>query len=358
MIVPHARSPRHSRRPISTSISRARCGPTTLRELAAEAGIEVPPIRGFGNFSAFSGMYVAACAGPDLPRRPRAPHPRGRRGRRARRRGLGRARGLRPAPQRSASAPPSEILEIILECRRRRGARESTSASASSSPPIAPSTRPTRSTRRTSPSKYADRGVVGFGLANDETGHPPEPFAEAFAIAREAGLLSVPHAGELDGPASVRGALDALGRRPPAARRAGDRGPGAGAPPRRLARVPRRVPHVERAAVGRSRHRLAPAPGAPRGRACGAASTPTTRCSSARTCSRSTSWSATEHRPRRRDARARRHLLDRRVGGTGRGQAAHARRHRGLARQPPDRVRQSTRSRRPRRWCRRSGRRR
>jgi adenosine deaminase len=59
--------------------------------------------------------------------------------------------------------------------------------------------------------KYADRGVVGFGLANDETGHPPEPFAEAFAIAREAGLLSVPHAGELAGPGSVRGALDALG---------------------------------------------------------------------------------------------------------------------------------------------------
>ena len=59
--------------------------------------------------------------------------------------------------------------------------------------------------------KYADRGVVGFGLANDETGHPPEPFAEAFAIARAAGLLSVPHAGELAGPASVKGALDALG---------------------------------------------------------------------------------------------------------------------------------------------------
>jgi adenosine deaminase len=59
--------------------------------------------------------------------------------------------------------------------------------------------------------KYAGRGVVGFGLANDETGRPPEPFAAAFAIAREAGLLSVPHAGELAGPESVVGALDALG---------------------------------------------------------------------------------------------------------------------------------------------------
>jgi adenosine deaminase len=59
--------------------------------------------------------------------------------------------------------------------------------------------------------RYARRGVVGFGLANDEAGRPPEPFAEAFAIARDAGLLSVPHAGELAGPESVAGALDALG---------------------------------------------------------------------------------------------------------------------------------------------------
>ena len=56
----------------------------------------------------------------------------------------------------------------------------------------------------------AGDGVVGFGLANDETRHPPEPFAPAFAIARDGGLLSVPHAGELAGPESVRGALDAL----------------------------------------------------------------------------------------------------------------------------------------------------
>lgn len=55
-----------------------------------------------------------------------------------------------------------------------------------------------------------DAGVVGFGLANDETHFPPEPFAKAFAIAVEGGLLSVPHAGELGGPDSVRGALDAL----------------------------------------------------------------------------------------------------------------------------------------------------
>ena len=57
----------------------------------------------------------------------------------------------------------------------------------------------------------ADAGVAGFGLAADESLHPPEPFADAFALARAAGLIAAPHAGELAGPASVRGALDALG---------------------------------------------------------------------------------------------------------------------------------------------------
>jgi adenosine deaminase len=57
--------------------------------------------------------------------------------------------------------------------------------------------------------RHAGPQVVAFGLANDEA-FAPEPFADAFAIARDAGLLSVPHAGELVGPVSVRGALDTL----------------------------------------------------------------------------------------------------------------------------------------------------
>jgi len=57
---------------------------------------------------------------------------------------------------------------------------------------------------------YRDRGVVGLGLGGPEVGYPPEPYAQAFAIAREGGIASVPHAGETEGPASIRGALDAL----------------------------------------------------------------------------------------------------------------------------------------------------
>ena len=57
---------------------------------------------------------------------------------------------------------------------------------------------------------YRDRGVVGLGLGGYEAEFPPEPFADVFRIAREGGLGSVPHAGEVAGPESVRGALEAL----------------------------------------------------------------------------------------------------------------------------------------------------
>lgn len=58
--------------------------------------------------------------------------------------------------------------------------------------------------------QYADRGVVGFGLSNDERRGTTTDFAPAFDIARRAGLALVPHGGELVGPESVRVCLDAL----------------------------------------------------------------------------------------------------------------------------------------------------
>ena len=57
---------------------------------------------------------------------------------------------------------------------------------------------------------YADQGVVGFGLSSDERRGTVTDFAPAFRIAARAGLLSVPHGGELAGPASVRACLDDL----------------------------------------------------------------------------------------------------------------------------------------------------
>lgn len=52
--------------------------------------------------------------------------------------------------------------------------------------------------------------VVGFGLSNDERRGDTDAFAPAFAIARRAGLASVPHGGELLGPAHVEQVMGAL----------------------------------------------------------------------------------------------------------------------------------------------------
>lgn len=58
---------------------------------------------------------------------------------------------------------------------------------------------------------HAGRGVVGLGLGGSEAQFPPEPYERSFAIAREGGLGSVPHAGEATGIVSIRAALDVLG---------------------------------------------------------------------------------------------------------------------------------------------------
>ena len=53
-------------------------------------------------------------------------------------------------------------------------------------------------------------GVSGFGLGGYEVGNPPEKFTEAFQRALDAGIPSVPHAGETEGAASIWGAIRSL----------------------------------------------------------------------------------------------------------------------------------------------------
>lgn len=60
-------------------------------------------------------------------------------------------------------------------------------------------------------SSCAGARLVGFGLGGLEAGVSRASFCWAFDRARAAGLASVPHAGEADGPASIAAALDALG---------------------------------------------------------------------------------------------------------------------------------------------------
>jgi aminodeoxyfutalosine deaminase len=55
-----------------------------------------------------------------------------------------------------------------------------------------------------------DQGVVALGLGGSEKGFPPELFVESFERARQAGLHSVPHAGEIAGSESIWNALRLL----------------------------------------------------------------------------------------------------------------------------------------------------
>jgi adenosine deaminase len=58
--------------------------------------------------------------------------------------------------------------------------------------------------------QYAGRGVIGFGLSNDERRGDTHAFGPAFEIAERAGLLLVPHGGELRGARHVTQCLDHL----------------------------------------------------------------------------------------------------------------------------------------------------
>ena len=51
---------------------------------------------------------------------------------------------------------------------------------------------------------------IGIGLGGLEKGFPPRLFTETFEEARRAGLRTVAHAGEADGPESIWGAIDDL----------------------------------------------------------------------------------------------------------------------------------------------------
>jgi adenosine deaminase len=185
--------------------------PETLEELAAARNMEVPPIRGFKSFAAFAGMYDAACqvlqSEIQLRRLVREVVEDGARD------GV---RWMEPAfysPRyRDRFGSDQAAIEIVLDELAAAGA-----ALAVGTGLIVAADRTVDPAQAVGLAEVAVRlrssGVVGFGLANDEAGWPPEPFAAAFRIALDGGLISAPHGGELDGPASVIGCLDACGAR-------------------------------------------------------------------------------------------------------------------------------------------------
>ncbi|MCX4749495.1 adenosine deaminase [Kitasatospora sp. NBC_01287] len=183
--------------------------PATLAELAAEAGRTAPDPRGFTSFAEFQQVfheaYEATSARPENLQRVVAelvedtaadggvwvqPH---------------------FDPHSYAQFGSADhVLEMVVDAGRQAGERcgvgfgLTIAVSRHRSPEDA--VRLARFAVR-----HAGRGVHALGLTGDEAACPAEPFAEAFAIARAAGLTSAPHAGELCGPDSVRAALDHLG---------------------------------------------------------------------------------------------------------------------------------------------------
>ena len=183
--------------------------PATLADLAQQHDMEVPSTSGYGDFTAFSAMYIAACG---VLRRPEDL-----------------ARLVHEVVEDAANdgavwVEPSfephvhvatfgsveAVIEIIVsageEASRATGIGVGFMVACDRTADPANATESARAAVR-----FAGAGVVSLGLDNDETLGPPERFADGFAIARDAGLLSTPHAGELVGPESVIGALDTLG---------------------------------------------------------------------------------------------------------------------------------------------------
>ena len=68
-----------------------------------------------------------------------------------------------------------------------------------------------RQTARWVADAHGDGLVGALGLGGYEVGFPPEMFTDAFALAAEAGVPAVVHAGETCGPESIEGAVQALG---------------------------------------------------------------------------------------------------------------------------------------------------
>jgi adenosine deaminase len=56
--------------------------------------------------------------------------------------------------------------------------------------------------------KYVGDGAISFGIGGDEVRGPASELREAYRYAKDAGLRLTAHAGETDGPESIRAALE------------------------------------------------------------------------------------------------------------------------------------------------------
>lgn len=187
--------------------------PATLQVLSDKYNRPVPTTRGYGSFAAFSDLYVAST---DVLRESAdweffadqvfADHQKEGAVRVECAFWAGNYRHLRPDEEtwemvfsacRSAAEKYDISLGFIVAVDRVKDTPESAMVLAQFAAKNA--------------NNATSNDVVGLGLHNDEVGHPPAPFAEAFAFARAAGLAAVPHAGELESGQFVADSIDQLG---------------------------------------------------------------------------------------------------------------------------------------------------
>jgi adenosine deaminase len=183
--------------------------PATLEELAGDAGLVAPDPRGFTTFGEFQKVFQAAFEVTLT--RPR-----------------NLARLVREVVADAAAdgvvwvqphfdphvfpqfGAPEQVLELVLDAGRAEGASRGVGFGLTMAAQRHLGPQAAADLARFA-GRYAGHGVHAFGLTGDEAAFACEPFAEAFAIARGAGLTAAPHAGELAGPASVRAAVADLG---------------------------------------------------------------------------------------------------------------------------------------------------
>ncbi|MEH6821028.1 adenosine deaminase [Dietzia psychralcaliphila] len=177
----------------------------TMRQWCGEDGVEVPPLVEFPDFTRFLDAYGLLIALLRTPER------------------VGRlldevvadaaAQGVvaiefASIPDKSAAFDTAEdALEFILPTAAAAGRRHGVWTGAIVSIDRGAGPAHALEAARLA-ARFAGRGVVAVGLVADERGNPVAGAADAFAIAREAGLGVVPHAGELAGPEEARSALD------------------------------------------------------------------------------------------------------------------------------------------------------
>lgn len=184
--------------------------PSTLADLAAKYSMPMPEIRGYGSFAAFSDMYVGAVAvlrerddWERLADELMADHV------------ADGAVYLEPSfgaiNYRDRFASDRDCWDLVLDVFDAAATRHGISLRwmvpvdrVMETPEDALATARLAVALR-------DHGAVSFGLHNDEVGHPPGDFVEAFRIARDGGLMSTPHAGELEHAGFVADSVDLLG---------------------------------------------------------------------------------------------------------------------------------------------------